>query len=365
MVFKVLRNPVYQVVMAMLLLAIGVVWSFDVAGLKTFALGFSNVGHVGLITVIMAMPAVVAPFPVNPELTSVAVAYKNNKLIADEVFPIVPVGLQNFSYKKYALADGFTIPDTKVGRTSAPGKVEFGFTEEPSSCVAYGLDEDVPQDDIDNAPAGYDPLGRAAMSVTDLVLLDRELRAATICFNAANYGAANKVALAGNDQFSDYANSDPIRALLTYLDSMIMRANKIFMGQVVWTILRQHPKVVSSILGNSGTAGVVTKEQLAEKLEIEKISVGSGWYNSAKKGQAPVMARLWGKSIAMHYQDAMADTRGRVTYGLTAQWGSRIAGNIPDPKIGLKGGQSVRSGMYVKELVTADDLGYLISTAVA
>ena len=56
---------------------------------------------------------------------------------------------------------------------------------------------------------------------------------------------------------------------------------------------------------------------------------------------------------------------GRITFGLTAQWMTRIAGSTPDPKIGLLGGQRVRVGEFVKELVVANDVGYFIEDAVA
>ncbi|MGH2845433.1 MAG: phage capsid protein, partial [Thermoleophilaceae bacterium] len=74
-----------------------------------------------------------APFPVQPYLTAIAIAYRNPVLIADEVLPRVPVGVQDFKYLKHNLADGFTIPDTKVGRRAKPNEVEFQATETSAS----------------------------------------------------------------------------------------------------------------------------------------------------------------------------------------------------------------------------------------
>lgn len=34
----------------------------------------------------------------------------------------MPVGKQTFKWLKHSLADGFTLPDTRVGRKSAPGR---------------------------------------------------------------------------------------------------------------------------------------------------------------------------------------------------------------------------------------------------
>lgn len=86
-----------------------------------------------------------APFPIQPELTAIAIAYRNQSLIADEVLPRVPVGKQDFKYLKHAMAEGFTLPDTKVGRRSKPNDVEFSATEITASTEDFGLDDPVPR----------------------------------------------------------------------------------------------------------------------------------------------------------------------------------------------------------------------------
>lgn len=352
--------------MALLICAGFVVFHYDIMSVKTaVAAAFGQFGNIGLVGLMMAAPIVVAPFPVDPELTAQSVAYRNETLIADLVAPRVPVGARVFKYKKYSLADSFTIPDTKVGRKSVPNSVEFGYTEETAACEDFGLDDVIPNDDIANAPNGYDPVSRANLSLTDLIILDREVRVSNAVFNASNYADGNKATLSGTSQFSDYTNSDPIDAILQALDKMVMRGNLVVMGQPVWTKIRQHPKVVSAVLGNSGTSGVITREQLAEKLEVNRVLVGSGWVNTAKRGQAPQMTRVWGKHLALLYQDSMATTQDRVTFIYTAQFGDRVSGQIAEPKTGLRGAVRVRCGESVKEVIAATDLGYLMVDAVA
>lgn len=98
-----------------------------------------------------------APFPIDPELTAIAIAYRNGRMISDEVLPRVPVGKQEFKFWKYDLAQGFTVPETLVGRKSKPNEVEFSATDETGSTEDHGLDAPVPQADIDNAPTNYNP----------------------------------------------------------------------------------------------------------------------------------------------------------------------------------------------------------------
>lgn len=306
-----------------------------------------------------------APFPVQAELTAIAIAYQNGNYIADSVLPRVPVGVQDFKYMKYSLAEGFTVPDTKVGRRGQPNEVEFSAAEVTASTVDYGLDDPVPQADIDNAPPNYDPLGRAVERTLDLILLDREVRAANLTFDANQYATGNKATLSGTSQWSDFANSDPITSILTAFDSMVLRPNVGVLGQAVYTKLRTHPKVVQAYYGNAATAGVVPRSFLAELLELDEIVVGQGFVNSARRGQTPSLTRVWGKHAAFIRRDMMADTNGGTTFGFTAQWGSRIAGAEYDRDIGLRGGQRVRIGESVKEVITANDLGYLFTNAVA
>jgi hypothetical protein len=54
-----------------------------------------------------------------------------------------------------------------------------------------------------------------------------------------------------------------------------------------------------------------------------------------------------------------------VTFGVTAQFGTRVAGSWDDKNIGLTGGKMVRAGESVKEVITAADLGYFVQNAVA
>jgi len=305
-----------------------------------------------------------APFPVDPVLTAIALAYRNAVLIADGVFPRVPVGKAEFKYFSYPKGGAFTIPDTQVGRKSKPNEIEVSATEVPDTTEDYGLEDPVPQADINNAPPNYNPLGRATERLTDLILLDREVRAATLAFAAANYAAANKITLSGTDQWS-HAQGDPIDDILTGLDACIMRPNVMVIGRGAFTALIKNPVINKAVHGTAGDSGVAQRRQIADLFELEEVLVGEGWLNTAKKGQTATLSRVWGKHCALIHRNKQADTSGGVTFGFTAEFGTRVSGSWEDKDIGLRGGQRVRVGESVKELMVANDLGYLITDAAA
>ena len=107
------------------------------------------------------------------------------------------------------------------------------------------------------------------------------------------------------------------------------------------------------------------KEALAELLEIDEVIVGTGWVNTARKGQAPNYVRVWGKHAALLSVSLMAAQTMQPTFGFTAQWGTKIAGEIPEQKAGLRGGTRVRVGESVQEVITCTDAGYFFQNAVA
>jgi hypothetical protein len=309
----------------------------------------------------------IAQFPVDPDLTAVAVRYTNRALIADRVSPRVPVGVQSFKWRLYNLAEGFTIPDTRVGRRGAPGEVEFTWTEQSGLCEDFALDDPVPQNDIDNAPPEASPLNNATMGVTDLILLDRERRVANQVFAPATYGTANKTTLSGTSQWSDFTNSDPLDAIITARDGMIMPPNKLVLGQLVWQKLSRHPKIVAAVSSHGLAGGVARREAVAELLELDEILVGAAMLNTARRGQTVSMARVWGKHAALIMQNPLGggEAARMPTFAWTAQWRARRAGSEYDGKIGAYGGQRVRVAESVDEVISANDLGYLFENAVA
>jgi hypothetical protein len=308
----------------------------------------------------------IRPFPIDPKLTAIAIAYRNPDvaLIADDVLPITTTS-QEFKHLVYALANGFTVPDLKVGRKSEPNQVEFPAVEVLSKTEDYGLDDLVPNEDIEADNQGVDPLGTATMFLTNLINLGREIRVANLVFNAATYPAGNQATLAGVTQWSDQVNSDPVKAIGDALDVPVMRPNIATFGQATWTALRRHPKIVQAVYGTAQNAGMVSRKGFADLFELQDVFVGQGFLNTAKKGQVAALSRVWGKHAAFIYRDRSAGPQAGVTFGYNAQFGGKIAGTIDEPKKGLKGCQLVRVGERTKEVISANDLAYFFQNAVA
>lgn len=305
----------------------------------------------------------VAPFPTDPVQTAIAIAYHNRRLIADAVLPRVVVGRQEFKYQKHEMSQGFTIPDTKVGRRSQPNEVSFTGSEETGATQDYGLDDPIPMVDLLNAPDGYDVQGKSTEFLTNLIELDREVRVAELMQSNDSYASNNISVLDSTTQFNQ-ANSDPIALIGDILDSAIMRPTIMTIGRKGYSALARNPNILKAVHGNSGDKGIATRQAIADLFELEDIYIGDAFVNTARKGEAVNMQRTWGDNMMLIYRDQLATADRGTTFGFTAQFGDRVAGSKDDDSIGLRGGLRNRVGESVAEVISAPDLGFLVKNII-
>ena len=304
-----------------------------------------------------------APFVTNPVLTAIAIAYANSEFIADRIMPRVGVGAREFKWTRYNKEDRFTIPDTLVGRKGRPNVVEFGGTEDSGFVEDFGLDDEIPQQDLDNANGtNFDPRGNSVEILADLVALDREKRVADLVQNKDNY--VHKETISGSDQWS-HADSKPLVQLIDALETPIKRPNVMTLGRRASVHLRRNPSVVKAYNGTLGDDGLVPMSFIRELLELEEILVGSAQYNAARPGQDLALQRLWGNHCSLTYRNRNARPQKGVTFGMTAEHGQRVSSTRPDPNIGLRGGEVIRVGESVKELIVCDDVAYFLENVTA
>lgn len=311
-----------------------------------------------------------ANFPVDQRRTAIAIRYVNEEMIADRVMPRKQVPGERFTWKQYRVGEAFKRVDTLVGRTGQVQDIEFGYDEREGRTRDYGLQNPVPQKDIDNAQNGYNPLDDNTTMITNWVDLDHEKRVADTVFDVNNYPSDNRNTLAGADQFSNYVideatpanESDPIGVIEESKRVMVAKPNLCVMGENTWSILRQHPKLISAFHGNDGRHGLVTRAFFEELFGVTLV-VGSAWVDNARQGQAPTRERLWNNDIALLRIDPTANVQSGMTWGMTAMWGTRKVYRWFEQDIGLDGGQYVRVGEHCQEIVTAPDYGFIIKAA--
>lgn len=303
-----------------------------------------------------------APFVTDPVRTAIALAYQNHEYIADRVLPRVSVGAREYKYTVYNKKDRFTIPETMVGRKGRVNEVEFGATEATGMVKDYGLEDPIPQSDIDAAKnTDIDPVNDSVEMLSDLIMLDREKRVANLVHTKANYASSETIS--GTDQWDDPL-SDPIEQISDGLEVPLIRPNTLVINGASALALRRNPALVKAFNGSLGDSGMVPWQFIKELFELQNILIGRAKNNTANKGQNMTLADVWGKHAALIYLNPMARPNKGITFGWTAQFKGRIAGSRIDPDIGLEGGTRVRVGEMVEERIVASDAAYFLENVI-
>lgn len=258
---------------------------------------------------------------VDPVLTTVAQGYMNNEMVAQFLFPIVPVNLRagniiTFGKESFMLYQSQRAPGENTKR------VRFGHSGSPYALVDYSLEGLVPveiEQEAANGP-GIDLSARAISEVQAIMALRHEKAAADIARNAATYAAANKATLSGSDQWSDYGTtSDPIDDIEAAKSAVRAatgkRPNTVVMGSVVMDKLKHHPKVVDRIKYTG--RDVATPELLASLFGVERVVEGGAIYSN---DAGTAFTDVWGRDVVVAYTNlASAQSGGLPSYGYTYQ----------------------------------------------
>jgi hypothetical protein len=319
-----------------------------------------------------------APFIVRPDLVAIANDYSRvngtrRGYIADRVIPRVRVESPQFEYMEFPVDEAFFVPDTQVDRLGRLNELTQAATTAAGAVKDWGLAQPVPfrdQKAAANANIPFSPLARATRNVTDKVQLAREVRAANIVFNTASYQAGYKSTLAGVTQWSDLTNSDPVVAIHSAIEGMLVKPNTLVLGAQVRSVLRRHPKVSTALGGSAESGRYVEDGEMASLFGVEQIIIGNTIRATTKRGQTLATGYVWGKHAALLFvpptgPDGNVDDDQSPAFSLTFQWGDNVAGTYDDPTIGLYGGVRVKAGESLIEKQVAPFAGYMFENAIA
>jgi hypothetical protein len=254
---------------------------------------------------------------VDPVLSTIAQGYSNSEMIASALFPSVLVPLRGGKIITFGKED-FMLH----GAQRAPGentkRVSFGYSDDKYALVDYSLEGQVPIEVLQEGSAGpgIDHAAMAVRKVSNIMALRLEKQSADLARTTANYTSANKIALSGTAQWSDFSStSDPIAGIETAKEAIRAatgkRPNTVVMGALVMSKLRQHPKILERMKYTG--RDVATAEILASLFGVQRVLVGDAIYsNDAGAGFSDV----WGRDVVVAYTElgSVADM-GAPSYG--------------------------------------------------
>ena len=303
---------------------------------------------------------------IDAALTNLTIGYRPQNLIADQIYPAVPVDKQNNVYYVWTQADFFTVSNAHRAPGAVAKRIGFDVSSQTYFCREYALAMDLPLEEIANADAALNLRSSAANFVFDHLSLAWEDRIAVALTTTTNVGS--NVALAGTDRWSDKTNSDPVTNIFTGKESIRSttgyEANKIIFSGAAWNNFRQHPDIIDFVRGqgdNTG-GGPVTMQQVAAAFEVSQVLVGKGVKNTADEGAPAAYTDIWSTACVILH---VAANPGLMipTHGYTFQWTPEgLPGPLAVDRYSERKTKSetVEVSHYQDERIIAANLGYLI-----
>ena len=300
-------------------------------------------------------------FEMQPELTGVALAYRNKNLIADEIFPSVPVNMKSFQYRFYNKSSFLTVPETAIGEKGSANEAQLESKLLTETCEDHALKEKIPvqkMQDAQNSGRGTNLAAVATMQLTDLMKLSREVKLAKKLSTVSLYGSNSKT-LTGSEKFTD-DSVNAFKILTTAMDKVLFRPNTLITSRAGFSALSQNPYVVSAVNASDVKAGVASVEGIKRVLGLDKILVGEGIVNTAAKGQTASFNSCWGNDIILMHINPIATTEYGITFGYKATLDDITIGRYFDPDAGTKGCEVYRAYSSYLDVIGCPECGYLL-----
>jgi len=295
---------------------------------------------------------------IDAALSNLAIDYRPQGFIADQIFPIVPVSKKSDNF--YVFNQGDKFRETRDYRVPGqpPNMVSFDVSSDGYNCVNYALGTYITAEEAANADVAIRSRQRRANFITDLLLINYELRVARMVTSTSNVGTYTTTASAwGTDNADPYEDAQGDIAMLEDISGY--KANLVVFGKTAWRKFRDSKEIRELLYPHGG--GIPKVDQVATLLEVDKVLVGGAYYNTAAKGATMALSQIWNDSVLYAYipPKPAIDVP---SFGYSFRW---TVPNMPnwvvrvfpfDPKAGR---QDIHVGYYQDEKIIDSNLAVL------
>lgn len=294
-------------------------------------------------------------------LSNFATSYDPEGFVADIVSPIVPVEKLSDVYTKRSRRDVNRVPDDLAGPRSALNEVSYDLSTGSYSCKERGLKEVVTGSYAINADAPIDPFQAATMNIKNKLMLNREVRVATLLQTSSNYSSSNVIAAA-----STWATggSTPITNINAAKRAIPRAGGGSKLVAVCSTPLFDTLKQHADILALKGTTdGMATEEEIAKYFGFAQLVVSDVTKDTANDGQTASYSYVWSSSYFVIIRVPTVIVGPDITaFSVTfRQKSGFVSRKWRDENLGLDGADWVSLGMRDDEVVPQNDMGAIIT----
>lgn len=304
---------------------------------------------------------------VSPLLTNVSIKYTNDNYLAEKIYPIVQVKKDTGKITTYAM-DNLRVVEALRAIGSQTNEVGHSVSIGDHYVLQErALKELVPDEHMEQADTPIKPKIDSTENLMDRILVIKEkLLADSITSTSV---VTQNTTLSGTDQWSDYANSDPIGDVRTGINTVRAstgkKPNTLILSWDTWQQVTDHPDVTDRVKYSQLADIDSLNSALARIFNVKRVWVGDAQYNSAAEGVTAVLADIWSKVAIVAYIEDSPTLKSR-SFGFTYQM---KAPRIVDTWRGSEG--TDRKGDFVRVTDKYDQqivdvlCAYLIYAAIA
>jgi len=272
----------------------------------------------------------------DPILTNFSVGYKDEALYGERIFPVTPVRTQSGRYRVFDRSNWLIFesrrePGTVANEIAGAKWSEDTFETKERSLQVPIFDEErqelTSQGGLANPVFGgalqLNPELDATTLATRSLLLAHELAVSTLVRDTSQYATANKVTLAGAQQWNDYTNgtastSNPVADIITGMRAVYAATNRYPNTLVIPALgisyIENHPRVVDRF--KNFALSIPDAFRLLTGFEGTILAVDS-LYNAANNLDATQsITSFWGKDVWLGIVDD-APSLNQFTFGKT------------------------------------------------
>lgn len=305
---------------------------------------------------------------VDSVLTSLSIQYANEAYIGMDLLPELQVPKLSGIYFIYDRRNRLAAPDDKLGARSRANEVNETRSTASYACEAYGLQDFVDLDMLENQDAPLSEMVDAVASVNELLALKRETRQATVITNAANYSSTNKLTLATGSTSWKNGGGNPILNLQTAnaaLWSGRGATKKVAaMDIFTWNELARHPLMLDLFKYGGSAPGLMKPSMFADFFGIDEVLIAEARNDGANEAQAASFGRIWPNFFWLG-RVAKSPSIRSASFGATFRNGPIKTTEWFDAAVGSQGGNYIKTSFKEGYQVMAPDTAYLFSSPIA
>jgi hypothetical protein len=285
-------------------------------------------------------------------------------MVAQQIFPAVPVGKQSDKYYVIDKDSWITVPKAFRAPRTSPRRIEWKASSDAYFADNYALAGEIAKEDLANADMALRVRETTTEHVSEALMRELEVRVSNIVTSFSNVGSGHT--LSGATKWSALNSGFPVADITTAHAFIRQRtgleANTLVMDRDTYDTIRVNARLLE--MYKYTNAGLLSHDVMLNLFRVDRILIARGIKNMAAEGATGSIVNIWG-NIALLARVTPGQSLKVATYGLAYRW---TPPEIPapfqvfrydDPDPGKKT-EVVEVGYYQDEKIVAKDLAYLI-----